>query len=200
MKLSIMFPSKSTIDQFLGRESLKDFSYPEVGASRGENLPGYDNDHQSIYIGEGAVVWSAAKAILNSWAHFPDSWTKAIPEEKPLDVGQNIAVLFRLLGVWFTNSARIVYVLDEADRYGFAYGTLPAHVEQGEECFWIERATDGKIYYHIGAFSKPRFWLARLGYPLARRYQRKFVRESMAKVAQLTARAVSNNFFTTTKK
>jgi uncharacterized protein (UPF0548 family) len=34
---------------------------------------------------------------------------------------------------------RIVYVIDEPDRRGFAYGTLPGHPERGEEAFIISR-------------------------------------------------------------
>lgn len=37
---------------------------------------------------------------------------------------------------------QVVYVLDEPDRQGFAYGTLPGQPESGEEAFVIERADD----------------------------------------------------------
>jgi hypothetical protein len=30
-----------------------------------------------------------------------------------------------VFGVWTLNTCRIVYVVDEATRFGFAYGTLP---------------------------------------------------------------------------
>ncbi len=32
---------------------------------------------------------------------------------------------------------RVVYVVDEPDRRGFAYGTLPGHAESGEELFLV---------------------------------------------------------------
>ena len=73
--------------------------------------------------------------------------------------------------------------IDEAGlprRFGFAYGTLPSHVERGEERFLIEQDDAGQVWYEIAAFSRPRHWLARLGYPLVRRYQSKFRRESAA--------------------
>ena len=39
---------------------------------------------------------------------------------------------------------RVVYVVDEPDRRGFAYGTLPGHAESGEERFVVryDPATD----------------------------------------------------------
>jgi uncharacterized protein (UPF0548 family) len=37
---------------------------------------------------------------------------------------------------------RVVYVIDEADRQGFAYGTLPGHPESGEEALGGLKAGD----------------------------------------------------------
>jgi uncharacterized protein (UPF0548 family) len=39
---------------------------------------------------------------------------------------------------------------------------------------------DGSVWYDLLAFSTPRYWLVRLGYPLTRRLQRRFVRDSLA--------------------
>ncbi len=193
MQISISFPTRTQIQRFLNIESGLDYSYRELGATQQEPPRDYDHDHSSIYLGRGAELWSQAKTILDTWQQFPADWTNIQPTQAPLEVNQNVAVLFRLWGIWFTNSARIVYVLREENRYGFAYGTLPGHVEQGEECFWIEREANGAIYYHIKAFSKPRFWLAKLGYPIARMYQRKFVKESLNRFVALTTSALDEN-------
>jgi hypothetical protein len=98
-----------------------------------------------------------------------------------------VAVLIRIYGVWWVNAARIVYTIDEAvaegeiaRRFGYAYGTLAAHLESGEERFCVEMDRAGAVWYDLQAFSRPRLWLARLGKPLARRGQRRFVRESQA--------------------
>ncbi|WP_245802225.1 DUF1990 domain-containing protein [Corynebacterium pacaense] len=51
------------------------------------------------------------------------------------------------------------------------YGTLPGHVESGEEAFIIEMHGDATVTGRCVAFSRPaRFW-ARLGAPLARGVQ-----------------------------
>jgi uncharacterized protein (UPF0548 family) len=42
------------------------------------------------------------------------------------------------------------------------------------------READGAVWYDILAFSRPRQLLARLGYPLARRLQKRFARDSAA--------------------
>jgi uncharacterized protein (UPF0548 family) len=65
---------------------------------------------------------------------------------------------------------RVVAVIDEEDRFGFAYGTLPGHPERGEELFAIEREEGGSTF-RINAFSRPDQVLVRLGGPVARRMQ-----------------------------
>jgi len=89
--------------------------------------------------------------------------------------------------VWFLNAARIVYVIDEPRRFGFAYGTLPGHAERGEERFLIEWLTDDTVWYDLDAISRPRYWAARVAYPVARRLQRRFARLSKASMAAAVA-------------
>jgi uncharacterized protein (UPF0548 family) len=64
----------------------------------------------------------------------------------------------------------LVYVVDEPDRAGFAYGPLPAHPEEDEEAFLIRRR-DGRVRFEVIAFSRPRHPLARLGAPITRLLQ-----------------------------
>ena len=67
--------------------------------------------------------------------------------------------------------ARVVYVIDQPDRKGFGYGTLPGHPERGEESFVVERRADESVWLTIRAFSRPSnrwFWAA---YPLLRMMQ-----------------------------
>ena len=70
--------------------------------------------------------------------------------------------------------------MDEPRRFGFAYGTLPGHVEQGEERFLVERTDDDTVWYDILALSRPRHILTKIGYPFVRRLQKRFGRESAA--------------------
>jgi uncharacterized protein (UPF0548 family) len=64
--------------------------------------------------------------------------------------------------------ARVVYVIDEPDRKGFAYGTLPGHPERGEESFVVERRTDESVWLTIRAFSRPSSWFFWAVYPALR--------------------------------
>lgn len=71
---------------------------------------------------------------------------------------------------------RVVEVVDERRRRGFAYGTLPGHPEAGEERFLLEHLDDGRIRFTITGYSRPASTLARLGGPLSRAAQRVMIR------------------------
>ncbi len=64
------------------------------------------------------------------------------------------------LGIKFP--VRVIYVVDEPRRRGFAYGTLPGHPEDGEESWMVEHRDDDSVWITIRAFSRPanRWWWA----------------------------------------
>jgi uncharacterized protein (UPF0548 family) len=68
----------------------------------------------------------------------------------------------------------------------FTVGTLEHHVESGEELFQVIMAENGQVFYEIQAFSRPRFWMVRLAYPLARYFQRQFVKDSLKNMKKVT--------------
>lgn len=72
---------------------------------------------------------------------------------------------------WVEVVCRVVGVVDEPNCFGFTYGTLSVHPEQGEESFTVVRADDGMITFEIVATSRPRHLLARAVPPVARRLQ-----------------------------
>ncbi|MGV0361765.1 DUF1990 domain-containing protein [Corynebacterium minutissimum] len=50
---------------------------------------------------------------------------------------------------------RVVEVFREPGRCGFTYGTLPGHIERGEETFTLERLRDGRTLLLVDASSQP---------------------------------------------
>ena len=189
-RYSLRPPSAGLVVVFLREQDASgQFSYEERGATRDDSVrpAGYTIDHNCVRVGQGETDFRSACAALRAWRMFPGPWTKISPADAPIREGQTVAMQAHALGLWWLNACRIVYVMDEtrADgpvvrRFGFAYGTLNAHVEQGEERFSVELHADGSVWYDLRAFSRPRFWPVRLGKPLARRLQRRFVRESKA--------------------
>jgi uncharacterized protein (UPF0548 family) len=186
--LSFRKPSSQAIQQLLDDQRHMDFSYPEVGATATNPPSGYDVDRTRVKLGKGEQVFDAARSALKQWEHFRLGWVEARPKNTLIQTGEVVAVVAHAVGMWWLNACRIVYVIDEHDpisRFGFAYGTLADHVESGEERFLIEwDRADDSVWYGILAFSRPRHVLARLGYPLVRRYQKRFARESAAAMQQ----------------
>ncbi len=77
-------------------------------------------------------------------------------------------MIARVFGLWWVNACRVVYHVDghhAARRFGFAYGTLPGHIEQGEERFMVEWDHEDNVWYDLRAFSRPHYWLVRLVTP-----------------------------------
>jgi uncharacterized protein (UPF0548 family) len=184
--LALRRPSAEAIQRFLDTQAALTFSYRAVGATRGDLFPpGYDLDHTRVRLGEGEADFSAACASLAHWDQFRLGWVEPWTFDRPIAVGATVGILARVCGMWSLNACRIVYTVDDLRssrrRYGFAYGTLPDHAESGEERFLIDwDSKEGSVWYNILAFSRPRGVLARLGYPYARRVQRRFARESAA--------------------
>lgn len=183
--LSFQKPSVESIHRFIAEQVKLDFSYSAVGATATTPPTGYVVDHTRIKLGEGESVFHSAKAALQRWDHFKLGWVEAWPEA-PIQPGEVVAIMGHAVGMWWLNCCRIVYVVDESGpikKFGFAYGTLPRHVESGEERFLIEwDRGDNSVWYDILAFSRPNKILIRLGYPAVRRMQKRFGRDSAAAV------------------
>lgn len=200
-RCSFRAPSQAALSAFLAGQrdaaSPPPYSYAEVGASRhnAERPHGYNLDHNRVQIGKGVAAFEAACAAMRAWRMFPAPWTRIAPADTPILVGEVVVMQAHALGLWWMNAARIVYTIDEpgpSRRFGFAYGTLLAHVEQGEERFSVELHEDGSVWYDLRAFSKPRYWPVRLGKRLARRLQARFVRESQLSMRAVVTAALAN--------
>lgn len=173
----ISFKAPTTIDK---RAIDWPLSYTQRAATRGDFPEGFNHDRNEVAIGSGEATWQAAKLAMQRWQHYPASWTRVKTFLKGIQPNDTAGVYFRLFGLWWANHCRILYLNDREEEWGFAYGTLTRHVECGEEYFYIRRDTTGKIFYGIQAFSKPNYWFVWLGYPLARFFQRRFVKQSLA--------------------
>lgn len=175
---SIRKPSHDELFRFVNRHRNGEFSYSDIGRVAELHPRGFDLDERREVVGRGERAFELAKQVFREWAQFPKPWTCIFPLAASIHEGITLAMLARAYGVWWANACRIVYVIDEPRCFGFAYGTLTEHVERGEEQFLIELLADESVCYDIRSFSRPRILAAKIAYPLARRMQRRFVRES----------------------
>ena len=92
------------------------FSYSAVGATATTPPADYAVDHTRIKLGEGEAVFHSARAALQRWEQFRLGWVEAWSPDTPIKTGEVVAVMGRAIGLWWLNSARIVYVVDESGR------------------------------------------------------------------------------------
>ena len=191
-------PTNSEIAERLA-SSDQPFNYSEVGATQrlGAPIPDrlgatYDFDRREFSLGTGQELFERARTSLISWCHFDIPWLEFHGASTPATTGQIVATLVSVAGIWFFNPCRVVYterLQSPQDLVAFAYGTLAGHAVCGEERFEVSLDSDtGEVKYRIEAFSRPAALLAKLGYPFARRLQRRFA-ESSAKALSRAARS-----------
>lgn len=176
-------PDQECLERIGAAHRDRPLSYAQVGLSRSPAPAGYVLDNYRVQLGSGGAVFERAKQALGNWRMLQLGWVEPCWPDSPIKEGVLVGTLARLFGLWAVNVCRIVAVIDEdgpVSRYGFAYGTLSGHAERGEEQFQIEwRRADDSVWYEIQAVSQPGGWLTRLGYPLVRRMQRRFGRDSL---------------------
>jgi uncharacterized protein (UPF0548 family) len=176
-------PSEDRVRELLRAHRDQRLSYAEVGATLGGSIPQrYAIDHNRVQLGSGEATWHRAQDALRRWCMFDLGWLELCYPDTPIEAGREVLVLVHHVGIWSANPCRIVRVIDEngvQERFGFAYGTLSAHAEIGEERFTVEwNHADDSVWYDILAFSRPGALLARLGYPFTRVLQKRFAQDS----------------------
>jgi len=149
---------------------------------------GFVRDHTRSEIGHGAAAFEAAKSAFRRWEHFNLGWVRIANPKAPIKPAEIICMEAHTLGLWTVNFTRILYAIDEPQRFGYGYGTTAMHVERGEERFLLEfDPIGGAVSYELLAVSQPAHWMTWLGYPYARSRQHKFARESHRHMRELLA-------------
>ena len=148
------------------------FTYAEVGSTRTGALPrGYGILRRSRVVGSGAERFERAAQAVLGWDMHRRAGLGVRPSDEQVVQGAVAVVRVGRGRVGLDAPVRVVYVVDEIHRQGFAYGTLPGHPESGEEAFVVELHENGTVTFNITAFSRPATLLARLGGPVSRAVQ-----------------------------
>jgi uncharacterized protein (UPF0548 family) len=164
-------PDPSSLGSLIPRYASREFSYIEVGATQERQLPlGYHHVTRQVEIGKGLADFDNAADALMRWAMHRRAGLVVAASSEHASAGVTTVMAFgtRLAGMVIP--CRVVWAVDEPDRRGFAYGTLPGHPESGEEAFVVEQ-TRGMVTMSIRAFSRPGSALVRAAGPLGRAIQ-----------------------------
>lgn len=146
-------------------------SYRDVGATSAEGFPpGYRHDRREVRIGSSGDFDRAVQGLAH-WAAHKGAGIGIFPTDQAVTVGATVLAVVSLGVVKMVAPCRVVSVVSEADKFSFAYGTLPGHPERGEEAFTVERRSAG-TFFSVRAFSQPAELLVRLSGPFGRVAQR----------------------------
>ncbi len=165
-------PRPAQLDGLLAKVARLSLSYPDVGMSRpGARVPaGYGREDHVVDLD---LDFEAAADALAGFATHRLPYMFLHPAGARVSEGLDVIVCARIGPLWTANPCRVVYVERTANRFVYAYGTLPGHSEHGEELFAVERGADGQVRAQTVALARPQDLLARLGKPIAHRVQRR---------------------------
>jgi uncharacterized protein (UPF0548 family) len=127
----------------------------------------------------GSNAFERAAEALRTWKMHRGAGLR-IAADGPIAVGTNVAFSAPLPIGFVDGTCRIVVVVDEPNRFGFAYGTLSVHPERGEEAFVVSKDDHGRVRLDIDGVSRPVQPLARLVPQFADHLQDRAVRRYLA--------------------
>jgi uncharacterized protein (UPF0548 family) len=139
------------------------FTYPEVGATAGPIPPGYNHLGFVSQIGTGQQRFEQAADAVMHWGMQRGAGLRVEASSGVVTVGTVVVVKLGFLPA----PCRVVYVIDEPNLRGFAYGTLPGHPESGEERFAVRYdPVSAAVFAEVSSFSRPATRWSKVGKPL----------------------------------
>ena len=169
----------------LKRGRADSLTYAPAGVSMGDFAPsGLIRRHWTTPLA-GTNAFERAVEALRTWGMHRGAGLR-VAADGPIAVGTNVAFSAPLPIGFIDGTCRIVVVVDEPNRYGFAYGTLSVHPERGEQSFVVSRYEDGNARLDIDGVSRPTHPLSRLVPPLSDHLQDRAVRRYLAAMRTLT--------------
>ena len=169
-----------------------ELSYDAVGATgvAGEiwtgRPAGYLRYTRTVCVGRGAACWEAAGPAVLDWQVKIRSGFRveaAGGGDRRVRPGADYRLTARVGPVTVREPVRVVAVVDEPARCGFAYGTLAGHPVSGEEAFIVHRAPDGRVWFTLRSLTRPARGLWRVAFPALlvaqAGYRRRYLRALM---------------------
>lgn len=99
--------------------------------------------------------------------------------------GTGVKVHGRVAGMRADADLRVIFVVEEARRVGFALGTVGGSVVSGEESFMLDWRDDDEVWFSVRAFDAPTALLYRLVRPLVRRRRRELFNRYLRAISPL---------------
>lgn len=185
-------PSATTAERILDRARSAEPTYGFAGDLLGDHPPPLDLEVERV-VGRGDTAFAAAVACLRTFG--PQRAVATVwPTDATVAPGADIVVALGLGPITVVALDRVVGVVDEPRRWGFAYGTLPGHIEVGEEAFVATHEPDDTVVVRISASAHValpgRAVLQRILLPIQRRYAQRYLDAVEEAVEQAVTRGV----------
>lgn len=165
------------------------FTYPDVGATATADLPaGYHHADRVAVVGSGAADFDRAARGLLGWRMHERSGLRVTASHPEAVQGAVVVAGFGAGPLRLAVPCRVIYRVDEPDRRGFGYGTLPGHPVAGEESFVVRLTGTGDVELRIRAFSRGANPVTRLAGPANRVLQRVATERYVRAVRELARR------------
>ena len=158
-------------------------TYAPTGGSLSDLTPDGLHRHHWRTVLQGADAFERAVVAIRAWSMHRGAGL-TVAADGPIADGTNVALCAPLPIGFVDATCRIVAVVDEPSRFGFAYGTLSVHPERGEESFVVARSAVESTTFEVVAVSCPAHPLARACPPVARRLQDAAVRRYLTAVSK----------------
>ena len=168
-------------------------THDQVGSTLTSSAPvGMGRRQVSAPLGDTQRTFDTACSALRAWTPQRSLGATVAPDGVTPSLG---AVVLLGLGIGPARLVvpnRVIAVVDEPDRYGYAYVSLPGHPACGEELFLVERHDDGEVVLTIRTDSRPAHPLRHLGFAIrTTQYfaMRRYISATARQVRRATASA-----------
>lgn len=162
-------------------------NYDDVGRTQTGDVPaGYHQLTVRRRLGTGRAVFDRAVDALLHWQVQRVFGMDLSASSERVAVGAESLGRIGFGPLALQVPCRVVWVSEEPDRSGYAYGTLAGHPEAGEEAFVLTLEGEA-VMFTISAFARPATWYAALGGPVTRLAQRGIANRYTARLKRLSA-------------
>lgn len=158
------------------RSAAAPLTYNTVGMTLGwaPTPDGYHDHVTERVVGHGKEVFDKVGYALMHWHINRQAGFQVQAQHDVVREGERVGVVLQVLPfIGVSAICKVVGVVAEGDKIGFAYGTLPKHPQQGEEAFILEHRADDSVVMTVRAISRPAAWYVKLAGPLATAKQRR---------------------------
>lgn len=139
-------PSSAEMARDVQALATEPVTYGHLGSTLDpDHWPDREMHGETVDLGSGAERFAAAVDGLRRWVCHDGIGATVYPRRAAIAVGTTLLVVLPLGPAHIVVPNRIVGVVDDRRRFGFAYGTLPGHQEQGEEAFILDMGDAGAV-------------------------------------------------------